>query len=58
MGYSFVDDTDLIQTETYTDTYIDVLQGMQYLVDTWESGLKAMCDALVTEKNFLAFNRR
>jgi hypothetical protein len=50
VGYSFVDDIDIIQTGTSIDTYIKVLQGMQHSVDTWESGLKATCGPLLPEK--------
>ncbi len=52
VGYSFVDDTDLIQSNPSVSCYIDVLQSLQMSLDTWEGGLKAICGAIVPKKYF------
>lgn len=52
VGYSFVDDTDLIQSNPSVSSYIDFLHSLQMSLDTWEGGLKATCGAIVPEKTF------
>jgi Reverse transcriptase (RNA-dependent DNA polymerase) len=52
VGYSFVDDTDLIQTASTGLTHDNVVQMLQESIDTWEGGLKATCGAIVPEKTF------
>ena len=53
VGYSFVDDTDLIQTgPTITSTDLDVIPLMQAALSLWETGLRATGGALVPEKSF------
>jgi hypothetical protein len=52
VGYSFVDDTDLIQSNPSVSSYREVLQSLQMSLDTWEGGLKATCSAIVPEKTF------
>jgi hypothetical protein len=49
VGYAFVDDTDLIQSQLreHPDQARHLLQQA---IDTWESSLKATCGALVPEK--------
>jgi hypothetical protein len=52
IGYSFVDDTDLIQSNPAITSYTKVIQSLQQALDTWEGGLKATCGAIVPEKSF------
>jgi hypothetical protein len=53
VGYSFVDDTDLIQTPRHDkETYQDVFTGLQHSLNTWEGGLQATGGAIVPEKSF------
>jgi hypothetical protein len=52
VGYTFVDDTDVIESKAATDTYRDAMQDLQTAVDTREGGLKATCGAIVPEKTF------
>ncbi len=52
VGYSFVDDTDLIQSNPAITSYTQVIQSLQQALDTWEGGLKATCGAIVPEKTF------
>jgi len=53
VGYSFVDDMDLIQTgSTIKSTAGDTLPLMQATLDLWNSGLSATGGALVPEKSF------
>jgi hypothetical protein len=53
VGYSFVDDTDLIQSaKQSSDTESEVAAEMQRALDTWEGALRAMGGAIVPEKSF------
>jgi hypothetical protein len=53
VGYSFVDDTDLIQTpRNESETCQDVIEGIQHSLNTWEGGLRATGGAIVPEKSF------
>jgi len=53
VGYSFVDEMDLIQTgPTITSTMGDTLPLMQATLNLWNSGLSATGGALVPEKSF------
>jgi len=53
VGYSFVDDTDLIQTRpTITSMMGDTLPLMQAALDLWNSSLSATGGALIPEKSF------
>jgi hypothetical protein len=52
VGYSFVDDTDLLQVAPSNKSSDDVCKGLQKSVDTWEGGLKVMGGAIVPEKTF------
>jgi len=53
VGYSFVNDTDLIQTgPTITSTDLEVIPLMQAALTLWEQGLRATGGALVPEKSF------
>lgn len=49
-GYSFVDDTDLIQSQISSATYKEIIQSLQLSLDTWEGSLKATGGAIVPEK--------
>ncbi len=51
-GYSFINDTDLIQTAKLGETYEDVASALQCFIDTWEGSLKATCWKIVQEKTF------
>jgi len=53
VGYSFVDDTDLVQTgPSLTLMGQEVILLMQAALSLWEQGLCAMGGALVPEKSF------
>jgi hypothetical protein len=53
VGYSFVDDTDLIQTpRNAAETCQDVIDGIQHSLNTWEGGLRATGGAIVPEKSY------
>jgi hypothetical protein len=53
VGYSFVDDNDLIQTSRHDSvTHQEVIAGLQHSLDTWEEGLWATGGAIVPEKSF------
>jgi hypothetical protein len=52
VGYSFVDDTDLIQSNSSENSYTQVINSLQQALDIWEGGLKATCGAIVPEKTF------
>jgi len=52
VGYSFVDDTDLIISKPSLQCAQQALFELQRSVDTWEGGLKATCGALVPEKTY------
>ncbi len=49
VGYAFVDDTDLIQSQL-NENPIQAMSLLQEAIDTWEASLKATCGALVPEK--------
>ncbi len=51
MGYTFVDDTDLIQSSPLIPVEA-ATNGLQLALDTWEGGLKATGGAIVPEKTF------
>lgn len=55
VGYSFVDDTDLLQFDARDPnmTGDEVMQNMQSSIDRWEGGLKATGGAIVPEKSFV-----
>jgi hypothetical protein len=50
-GYSFVDDTDTIQSEQDTQDPTTVAQCMQSGIDTWEGGLRVTGGALEPRKS-------
>jgi len=53
VGYSFVDDTDLVQTgPSLLSTSQEVLPLMQAVLSLWEQGLRATGGALVPSKSF------
>ncbi len=53
VGYSFVDDTNLVQTRaTINSTGQEVLPLMQAALTLWEQGLRATGRALIPEKSF------
>jgi len=53
IGYSFVDNTDLIQTGPNIDSTCDnILPLMQATLDTWSAGLQVTSSALVPAKSF------
>ncbi len=51
VGYTFVDDTDLIQSFP-SISMADAITGLQKAIDVWEGRLKATGGALVPEKTF------
>jgi hypothetical protein len=55
VGYSFVDDTDLLQYDSRdpTTTPAETMEKMQSAIDRWEGGLKATGGAIVPEKSFV-----
>jgi hypothetical protein len=53
MAYSFVDDTDLIQTaRTLQESEQDVALEMQRALNTWEGAIHATGGAIVPPKSF------
>ena len=53
VGYSFVDDTDLIQSASNpNDSSTTVAKNMQRALDTWEGALRATGGAIVPDKSF------
>jgi hypothetical protein len=53
VGYSFVDDTDLIQSaRRSTETELEVASEMQRALNTWEGALRATGGAIVPSKSF------
>ena len=53
VGYSFVDDTDLIQTaRTPNETETEVASEMQRALNTWEGVIRATGGAIVPAKSF------
>jgi hypothetical protein len=52
VGYTFVDDTDLLQVLPNSRSSTDAMHMLQQSVDTWEGGLRATCGAIVPEKTF------
>jgi hypothetical protein len=55
VGYSFVDDTDLIQFDTRDQKMSEeeVLEKMKSSIDRWEEGLKSTGSAIVPQKSFV-----
>lgn len=52
VNYSFVDDTDLIQTpRNQQEEYPDIIKGLQHSLKTWEGGLRVTGGAIVPEKS-------
>jgi hypothetical protein len=51
-GYSFVDDTDLIQALLERASHSEIVSLLQRSIDTWEGSLKATGGAIVPEKTF------
>ncbi len=49
MGYAFVDDTDLIQSQLQENPD-KARHSLQEAIDTWKASLKATCGAIVPEK--------
>jgi hypothetical protein len=49
VGYSFVDDADLIQTARKGESSKEVVAALQHSVDTWEGGLQATGGEIVPE---------
>lgn len=52
VGYTFVDNTDLLQVLPVNRTSAEAMHKLQQAVDTWEGGLRAACGAIVPEKTF------
>ena len=53
VGYSFVDDTDLIQTARHPqESELSVASEMQRAINTWEGCIRATGGAIVPEKSF------
>ena len=53
VGYSFVDDTDLIQTARNShDQEVDVAADMQRALNTWEGAIRSTGGAIVPSKSF------
>jgi hypothetical protein len=53
VGYSFIDDMDLIQMAQYPNkSKLEVASEMQRALDTWEGSLWAMGSAIVPDKSF------
>jgi hypothetical protein len=55
VGYSFVDDTDLLQYDARDPkmTVDETMDNMQSAIDRWEGGLKTTGGAIVPEKSFV-----
>jgi hypothetical protein len=51
VGYSFVDDTDLVEFPDEPTTALQVAQTMQESIDAWEAGIRATGGAIVPEKS-------
>ena len=52
VGYSFVDDTDLIVAHPDLTTSADVHSAMQGSINAWEGGIRSTGGAIVPEKSF------
>lgn len=52
VGYSFEDDTDLIQTPKAIGNPTKVIMDMQCSLSNWEVGLRATRGAIVPEKSY------
>ena len=50
-GFSFVDDTDVVQTATDSETREELLQTTQQSLNLWEGGLRTTGGALVPSKS-------
>jgi hypothetical protein len=55
VGYSFVDDTDLLQYDSRDEnaTIDETMEKMQSTIDRWEGGLKATGGTIVPDKSFV-----
>ena len=55
VGYSYVDDTDLLQIDMRdrTITISQTMERMQEAIDRWEEGLKVIGRAIVPQKSFV-----
>jgi Reverse transcriptase (RNA-dependent DNA polymerase) len=51
VGYSFVDDTDLVEFAEKVTTAHEVANAMQESIDAWEAGIRATGGAIVPEKS-------
>jgi hypothetical protein len=51
VGYSFVDDTDLVEFPDEPTTAMQVAQAMQESIDAWEAGIRATGGAIVPDKS-------
>jgi hypothetical protein len=51
VGYSFVDNTDLVEFPEETTTADQVAQSMQESIDAWEAGIRATGGAIVPDKS-------
>jgi Reverse transcriptase (RNA-dependent DNA polymerase) len=51
VGYSFVDDTDLVEFPDAPTTASRIVQSMQEAIDAWEAGIRATGGAIVPEKS-------
>jgi hypothetical protein len=52
VGYSFVDDTDLVTSRGLNAGAIDVVQAMQSAMDLWQGGIRATGGALAPSKSY------
>ena len=51
-GFGFVDDTDLVETGSSSDTIIEVAEKLQESIDWWERGANASGGALTAAKSW------
>ena len=54
-GFSFVDDTDVVQTGQLSDSRSDLIQKTQAALNLWEGGLRTTGGALVPDKSDWTF---
>jgi hypothetical protein len=52
VGYTFVDDTDLVESKVGCWDLPTIVSGMQDALDTWEGSLKATCGVIAPKKTF------
>ena len=50
-GFSFVDDTDVVQTSTHSESRDDLIKNTQKSINLWEGGLRTTGGALVPSKS-------